>query len=192
MRYNPNMPIKESSLSGLAFTVLDNESQKTEGKGFTELNSSNSAPSVTKPAKKSKTPKPTLTAVDLPKIETAAAPTDALPVLKTSGLTIEDASLEGMNKTEAGYYRYLLSLKNEGKILAVAYECEKLKLARSTYYTPDFRVIKPDGTVEFHETKGFWRDDARVKIKVAATLHPYKFYIIQKLKGRWEKTLVEV
>ena len=36
---------------------------------------------------------------------------------------------------------------------------------RQTYYNPDYLVIYP-GHFEIHEVKGFWRDDARVKIKV--------------------------
>jgi hypothetical protein len=113
-------------------------------------------------------------------------------IVKVSAAEATDRQLEGMNKTEAAYYQYLLELKRTGKIRDVSYECEKLKLAKSTYYTPDFRVILCTGEVEFHETKGFWRDDARVKIKVAATLHPYRFYIVQKKKGGWDLSLVEV
>lgn len=32
-----------------------------------------------------------------------------------------------------------------------------------------------DGVLELHEVKGFWSDDARVKIKVAADRFPFRF-----------------
>ena len=45
------------------------------------------------------------------------------------------------------------------------------------------------GTMEIHETKGHWEDDARVKIKVAATLFPFRFFAItqgrKEKKGQW-------
>jgi hypothetical protein len=58
-------------------------------------------------------------------------------------------------------------------------------------YTPDFMVIAEDDVVEFHEVKGgFWRDDAKVKIRVAAELYPmfrFKSFFKQpkKLGGAW-------
>ena len=41
--------------------------------------------------------------------------------------------------------------------------------------------------MEMHEVKGFWRDDARVKIKVAADIYPFRFLAIKKAKDGWEK-----
>ena len=92
-----------------------------------------------------------------------------------------------MNKTDRAYAQWLEVMRQAGAILRWDYEPEKLRLADLTYYTPDFRVIYPDGTVEFHEVKGFVRDDAMVKIKVAAEQHPYKFVMVRRVKGgRWE------
>ena len=85
-----------------------------------------------------------------------------------------------MNKTEAAYAELLQGLKLNGKIQDYKFECVKLKLADKTHYTPDFMVISADGEVEFHEVKGFWRDDARVKIKVAAEIYPFRFIAVQK------------
>ena len=95
-----------------------------------------------------------------------------------------------MNKTEAAYASHLMARKLVGEIERFDFEPEKFRLADRTYYTPDFRVIlMQDGTVEFHEVKGFWEDDARVKIKVAAELHPYRFVavkpIAKKHGGGW-------
>ena len=91
------------------------------------------------------------------------------------------------NKTERAYAQHLEFHRVAGDILRWDFEPEKLRLADLTYYTPDFRVIYPDGTIEFHEVKGFMRDDAMVKIKVAAEQHPYRFVMVRRAKGgKWD------
>jgi hypothetical protein len=90
-----------------------------------------------------------------------------------------------MNKFEASYALHLETLKIVGEIEAYWFEGLKLKLAKATFFTPDFFVMKKDGLLEAHEVKGFWEDDARVKIKVAASLFPFKFVAITKQKGQW-------
>lgn len=90
-----------------------------------------------------------------------------------------------MNKLEAAYAARLESLKLAGEISDYRFECVKLRLADRTFYTPDFMVLRADGTFEMHEVKGFWEDDARVKIKVAAELYPFKFIAARKQKGAW-------
>jgi len=99
--------------------------------------------------------------------------------------TVLERKQEAMNKTEKEYHFHLLALQLAGKIVRYDFEPERLRLANNTFYSPDFRVIFPDGSVEFHEVKGYWRDDARVKIKVAAELHPYRFRAVQKAKTGW-------
>jgi hypothetical protein len=59
-------------------------------------------------------------------------------------------------------------------------------LADNTFYSPDFFVMKSGGQLEVHEVKGFWQDDARVKIKIAAEMYPFQFVAIKKSKGSWE------
>lgn len=91
-----------------------------------------------------------------------------------------------MNKTEQAYANYLETLKQIGQIREYWFEPEGLRLADKTFYHPDFRVFRDDGYIEFHEVKGFWRDDAKVKVKVAAKEHwLYKFVIVKKIKGGW-------
>ncbi|WP_232826571.1 DUF1064 domain-containing protein [Bordetella bronchiseptica] len=95
-----------------------------------------------------------------------------------------------MNKTEQAYAAYLNQLQTVGGILWHKFEGMKLRLADNTFYTPDFAVMRPDGQIELHEVKGFWQDDARVKIKVAADMYPFKFLAIKarakKNGGGWE------
>lgn len=78
-----------------------------------------------------------------------------------------------MNKTEALYEKTLLARKMAGEIHDYKFEPVKLRLADSTYYTPDFLVVMADGEIWLHEVKGFWRDDARVKFKTAAEAFPW-------------------
>jgi len=91
-----------------------------------------------------------------------------------------------MNKTEAAYADYLQKRLMGGEIIAYRFEALKLRLADKTFYTPDF-IVTYQHQIECHEVKGFWRDDARVKIKVAASLYPeFAFVAVRRVKGGWE------
>ncbi len=90
-----------------------------------------------------------------------------------------------MNKTEAAYAARLDLLLRAGEILRYEFEAAKFKLAPSTFYTPDFMVIAADDVIEFHEVKGFWEDDARVKIKVFAAMYPFRVKAITLKKKEW-------
>lgn len=90
------------------------------------------------------------------------------------------------NKLEAAYDQHLALRKAAGEVLWYAFEAVKLRLADNTFYTPDFAVMLADGSLEIHETKGFWQDDARVKIKVAAEHFPFRFFGVKRVKGAWE------
>ena len=37
-----------------------------------------------------------------------------------------------------------------------------------------------DGVIEMHEVKGYWTEDARAKIKVAANKFPFRFVAVYK------------
>jgi len=91
-----------------------------------------------------------------------------------------------MNKTEAAYSHELEALRNVGEILWYKFEAVKLRLADNTFYSPDFAVMYKDGMLAMHEVKGFWEDDARVKIKVAASLSPFTFVAVRRFGKGWE------
>ncbi|MFG6376101.1 MAG: hypothetical protein K1W05_09320 [Desulfovibrio sp.] len=97
---------------------------------------------------------------------------------------------DSMNRLEARYAAYLEEQYRNGEIVLWRYESMKLILADRCSYLPDFFIVKADGTPEFHETKGFWRDDARIKVKMAAKLFPcFVFYGVQwdrKSGWSWE------
>ena len=94
-----------------------------------------------------------------------------------------------MNKTEAAYDAHLAAQQHAGQIQWRKFEGIKLRLADNTFYTPDFAVMAADGVMECHEVKGFWQDDARAKIKVAADLYPFRFIAVRakpkKEGGGW-------
>ena len=49
------------------------------------------------------------------------------------------------------------------------------------------RRMRPDGSIEIHEAKGFWEDDARVKIKAVAEQFPeFWFMAVQWKGGEWQ------
>lgn len=88
-----------------------------------------------------------------------------------------------MNKTEAAYAAILSKRMMVGEVLWYKFEGFKLRLADKTFYTPDFAVMLADNSLECHEVKGHWEDDARVKIKVAASLYPFRFIAVKKDRG---------
>lgn len=92
-----------------------------------------------------------------------------------------------MNKLEAKYADHLRQRQIAGEVAWFEFESWKLRLAPNTFYTPDFIVmLEPSGEIEFHEVKGFWEDDARVKIKVAAASKPFRFIAVTWKKGEWQ------
>lgn len=84
-----------------------------------------------------------------------------------------------MNKTEEAYQQQLEVRKFAGEVAWYKFEGMKLRLADNTFYTPDFAVMLADNTMELHEVKGYWQDDARAKIKIAADLYPFRFIAVK-------------
>jgi len=79
---------------------------------------------------------------------------------------------EKMNKLEKRYADYLYLQQLNKEIISYRFHPFKLILASKTTYEIDFFVIYQD-RFEIHETKGFMRDDAAVKLKVAASMFPF-------------------
>ncbi|MGU7780510.1 hypothetical protein [Burkholderia sp. PU8-34] len=95
-----------------------------------------------------------------------------------------------MNQTEKRYATHLEARRQAGEIVWYRFEGIKFRLADNTFYTPDFAVMLSDGRLEAHEVKGYWQDDARVKIKVAADQYPIRFIAVKanpkKAGGGWQ------
>jgi hypothetical protein len=115
-------------------------------------------------------------------VETAAVRSDLV--------VAQSSDTSGLNKTEREWYYHLKSLYPAGFLGA---QNITLKLADDTRYTPDFWTINANGQLEFWETKGFMRDDAHVKIKVAARMFPWaRFILVTKPKGSgWKEEEVK-
>jgi hypothetical protein len=104
-----------------------------------------------------------------------------------------------MNKWETEYSYELEARKQAGKILWWGYEAITLRLADGCRYTPDFAVMAIDSvgeyssgitSLQFVEIKGWLRDDANIKFKMAGELFPFEFFMYRKrlarLGGGWE------
>lgn len=89
---------------------------------------------------------------------------------------------KGLNKTEAAYFEVL---KQAYPHCHVDSQSVTLLLGNGVRYTPDFTVafypVNQIQDLRAFETKGFMRDDASVKIKVAASRYPWiQFYLVTK------------
>jgi len=84
-----------------------------------------------------------------------------------------------MNNTEKAYNAHLAERQYIGGVAWFEFEGIKFRLADNTFYTPDFAVMLSDGVMQIHEVKGYWTDDARVKIKVAANMYPFQFIAVK-------------
>lgn len=108
------------------------------------------------------------------------------------------------SRWEANYGRYLEWLKVNGQIKEWEHEPETFwfeGVKRGTVsYLPDFRITENNGTICFHEVKGWFDERSKTKIKRMAKYHPSVLLVIisapwfkqngRKLQGiipLWEK-----
>lgn len=89
-----------------------------------------------------------------------------------------------MNGMEKLYAAHLETRRLVGEIKAWKFEAIKLKLARATFYNPDFLIVRMDDRIELHETKGHMEDDAAVKTKLATEMFPEFRIVIVKRVGK--------
>ena len=97
----------------------------------------------------------------------------------------------GMNQWEAAFAREELEPRRLiGEIQWYGFEAMKIRLADGAHYTPDFAVLESSGALWFAEIKGFAREAAVVRFKVAAETTPFEFRMCRKKKiaegGGWE------
>lgn len=89
------------------------------------------------------------------------------------------------SRWEANYARYLEFLRANGELTAWQHEGETFwfnKIKRGTVsYMPDFKITNKDGSVEYHEVKGWMDDRSKTKLKRMAKYHPtVKIRLIDK------------
>jgi hypothetical protein len=89
------------------------------------------------------------------------------------------------SKWERMYAQRLGVLLHAQAITWWDYECLKLRLADATFWTPDF-AVESRGRLAVHEVKGHWREDARIKVKLAAKLFPWlPIHILRPVNGEF-------
>jgi hypothetical protein len=83
---------------------------------------------------------------------------------------VDEIALDGLNKTER---RYLEILRQREELVWIGVHTFRLRMAANTHYTPDFATLDKDGLFTMIDTKGeFTREDAQLKIKLAARMFP--------------------
>lgn len=101
-----------------------------------------------------------------------------------SAKRLRQSSAPKMNKLEQEFYE---ALRNS-EMLCVNVQSISFVLGNGVKYTPDFCAWNKDGTMRCFEVKGFMRDDAAVKLKVAATMFPMiKWNLVWKVGPNWRE-----
>lgn len=110
---------------------------------------------------------------------------EKVPFKAPEPMTIQPTTDEAkLNKTERAYLEWL---RSTGLFQWIGVQNVTLKLGDDTRYTCDFFAMTYDGEMTGREVKGFFRDDAKVKIKVAARMFPWiKFSVVKKDGSGWD------
>lgn len=95
------------------------------------------------------------------------------------------ADLNGLyvrSSWEANYARYLNWLVKQGEITKWEYEPETFEFHKITkgnkFYTPDFKITNIDGSIEYHEVKGWMDNNSKVKLNRFAKYYPDKKLVL--------------
>jgi hypothetical protein len=116
-----------------------------------------------------------------------AVPHHTLPV-PAHFVLMPSRSEMALNKTEKAFLRMLRGGKQRRLIWIQAVT---LRLGDDCRYTPDFMTLNHRGRTIFWEVKGFFRDDAKVKLKVAAHEFPQvRFVVVTRNKLRFQFTRI--
>jgi len=89
------------------------------------------------------------------------------------------------SRWEANYARYLNWLVRNGEIVRWEYEADTFEFVPikrgNKFYTPDFKIFNADGTIEYHEIKGWMDDDSKTRLSRMAKYYPgIKLIVIEK------------
>lgn len=96
-------------------------------------------------------------------------------------------TLNFKSRLESDYADLLTLRKLAREILRWEYEPIKFRLGEGAYYKPDFLIVMADRSIEIHETKGFKREAAMVRIRAAASIHDYvSFTLVTRKSGQWD------
>lgn len=108
---------------------------------------------------------------------------------------IRQSAKPRLNKTEAAFSLWLREHKPEAIVLEQAIA---LRLGNGVRFTVDFVTVEfaaagGGRVLTAYETKGFLRDDAAVKLKVAASLYPWMRFVLvsRRRDGTWSMQEVQ-
>lgn len=96
-----------------------------------------------------------------------------------------------LTRAERARAQALMVASLQGSILHWAHEPMRFRLAKGSFYAPDFLVIENDYSVVLEEVKGArgWKldDEGRTKFKVAGELFPFFVFrgLIRSRRGTW-------
>lgn len=94
-----------------------------------------------------------------------------------------------MNALESAYAERLEAMRAAGLIRSWEFNAIRLRIAdgeKTAFYRPDFLVHMADGSAECHETKGYERPAALLRLKIAAGKYRmFRFLLVKRLKGQW-------
>ena len=98
---------------------------------------------------------------------------------------VEPVGPKFKSKLEAEYAQMLEAQARSGLIKSWMYEGITVRLADGVRFTVDFNVIALDGSLSMVEVKGpYMRDDARIKLRVAARMFPmWSWFLVRKKRG---------
>jgi len=87
---------------------------------------------------------------------------------------------------EARYAQYLTLRQACGELIRWWYEPATFRIPGGHWYTPDFVLELPDGSLEWHETKGYlWKHDA---LKIDAFREIWRgllYYLVTRTGDGW-------
>lgn len=96
-----------------------------------------------------------------------------------------------MNRLETRYAEHLELRRAAGDVVWIGYEAATFRLTgpfgagmKAVRYTPDFLVLRADGTLEAHEVKGFRDEKDILRLKVAASFIPLVFFLVESIPKR--------
>lgn len=111
--------------------------------------------------------------------------TNSYPNVKRGYYDINGTTIFFRSMWEANYALYLDFLIEKGKIIKWEFEpdtfiFEKIKLGTRSY-TPDFKIYGLDGSIEYHEVKGYMDSKSKTKLKRMDKYYPdIKLHLVSK------------
>lgn len=108
------------------------------------------------------------------------------------GVVVKATPGEPCNSWECDYAGMLAVLQVHDKSVAAwGYQPIRFRIAGGCFFTPDFVVRYADGRIVAVDVKGYMREAARIRIRIAAEKYPWmQFIVARKKHEKWETEIV--